>query len=157
MIYLFTGTDTEKARATAFAWVAKARAKEPNLAYARVAREELTDALLADAAQSGGLFARRLLVLLDDPYQAAKAQGGDEDSVEVELLQNVLDDHLDALAASENAVLILAPGLAAAKRKKIEGLAKMTYAYDAPARASAARGFNSALVNALASRSREKL
>ena len=160
MIYLFTGTDTEKARAKAFEWVAKARTKEPNLAYARLAREELTDAALTDAAGSGGLFARRLLVLLDDPYQAAKDEDGKEGETEdgnVKHSQNILDGYLEVLAASENAILILAPKLAAAKRKKIEELAKMTYAYDTAARSEAARGFNSALVNALASRKHDAL
>ena len=143
MIYLFSGSDEAKARAKAFEWIAKAREKEPNLAYARLAPEDLTDATLEQAALSGGLFVKRLLVLIDDPYQA--------DS------QNVLDEHLDALAASDNAVIILAPRLAAVKTKKLASLAKAEYKYEAPARREAARGFNSALVNALAARNRAAL
>ena len=69
MIYLFHGSDVEKTRTKAFEWVAKARAKEPNLAYVRLAREELTLAALEDAALSGGLFVQRLLILLDDPFR----------------------------------------------------------------------------------------
>ena len=143
MIYLFHGSDVEKTRTKAFEWVAKARAKEPNLAYARLAKEELTDASLEDAALKGGLFVKRLLILIDDPFQ----EGGSPD---------VLEDRLDDLAASDNAIIILAPKLAAAQAKKIIAKAKVVYAYDAPA-PSESRGFNGALVNALANRSREKL
>ena len=154
MMYLFTGSDEEKTRAKAFEWVAKARAKEPNLAYVRLAREELTDAALEDAALSGGLFVKRLLVLIDDPFPAARAadEEGEEETITA---ASVLEEHLDNLAASDNAILILAPKLSAAKAKKIATKAKAEYKYDKPARE--ARGFNNALVNALAMRQREKL
>lgn len=144
MIYLFHGSDVEKARAKAFEWVAKARAKEPNLIYARLAREELTDATLEDAALSGGLFVKRLLVLIDDPFQ-------EENSIDI------LEEHLDALVDSDNAILILAPKLAAVKAKKLVAKAKVEYKFDKPVTREVARGFNSNLVNALANRSREKL
>lgn len=156
MLYLFYGTDVEKTRTKAFDWVAKARAKEPNLAYVRLAREEMTDAALEDAARSGGLFVKRLLILLDDPYPAARAALNEEEGEE-ESVSAALDEHLDELAASDNAIVILAPKLSAAKAKKIGALAKVEYRFDAPAAREAARGFNSGLVNALASRSRDKL
>ncbi len=145
MIYLFYGSDVGKTRTRAFEWVAAARKKEPNLAYVRLAREELTPAALEDAALSGGLFVKRLLILIDDPFQ------------ESEDTPDILEDHLEALAASDNAILILAPRLAAAKMKKIAAKAKMEYKYDLRLVPSESRGFNSNLVNALANRSREKL
>ncbi|MFA5744668.1 MAG: hypothetical protein WC887_00375 [Candidatus Paceibacterota bacterium] len=144
MIYLFHGSDVDKARAKAFEWVAKARAKEPNLIYARLAREELVDATLEDAALSGGLFVKRLLVLIDDPYQEENPT-------------DILEDHLDALATSDNAILILAPRLLATKMKKLVAKAKMEYKFDKLVTRETVRGFNSNLVNALAARSREKL
>lgn len=144
MIYFFHGSDVEKTRAKAFEWVAKARAKEPNLVYVRLAREELTAATLEDAALSGGLFVKRLLVLIDDPFQEENPS-------------DILEEHLDNLAASDNAIIILAPKLAAAKAKKFIAKTKVEYKYDAPAAREDARGFNNNLVNALASRSREKL
>jgi hypothetical protein len=145
MIYLFHGSDIEKTRTKAFAWVAAARKKEPNLAYVRLAREELTAAALEDSALSGGLFVKRLLILLDDPFQ------------ESEDAPDVLEKHIDALAVSDNAIVILAPKLAMAKAKKIVAKAKMEYKYDKPATLEDKRGFNGNLVNALANRSREKL
>ena len=145
MMYLFHGSDVEKTRSKAFEWVAKARAKEPNLAYVRLAREELTSAALEDVAQSGGLFVKRLLILIDNPFQ----EGDSPD---------LLEEHLDALAASDNAIIVLAPKLAAAKAKKLIAKAKVEYKYDLPAQTGKPeRGFNAHLVNALAARSREKL
>ena len=144
MIYLFHGTDVEKTRTKAFEWVAKAKAKEPNLAYVRLAREELTPAALEDAALSGGLFVKRLLILIDDPFQEENSS-------------DLLEEHIDSLAASDNAIVILAPKLASAKAKKLTAKAKVEYKFDTTAPRENARGFNSNLVNALSARSREKL
>lgn len=149
MLYLFYGSDIEKTRAKAFEWVAKARAKEPELTYVRLAREELSDASLADAESAGSLFVKRLLVLLDDPFPKAS----DEEGVGT---GSLVEDHLDALVASDNAIVIVAPKLPAAKAKKLAAKAKMAYEFNARA-VEEARGFNAGLVNALASRSREKL
>lgn len=146
MIYLFHGSDVEKVRMKAFEWVAKARAKEPNLAYVRLAREELTNSALEDSALSGGLFVKRLLILIDDPFQ------------ENEDVPDIIEDHIGSLSDSDNAIVILAPKLSAAKAKKLVAKAKVEYRYDLPAQAGKPeRGFNSNLVNALGSRSRERL
>jgi len=148
MIYFFHGTDSEKVRAKAFEWIAKARAKEPNLAYVRLAREDLSGAALEDVAHSGGLFVRRLLVLIDDPFQLINTSC---------LSKEVIDDHLDAFAESGNAIIVLAPNLPSVRAKKLAAKAAKTYVFDLPPRRETSRGFNSALVNALAARSREKL
>lgn len=155
MLYLFHGSDIGKTRDKAFEWIAKARAKEPNLAYVRLSREELSDAALVDVASAGGLFVKRLLVLIDDPFPARVSREDGEG--EEESATSILEDHVSALAASDNAIVILAPRLTAAKAKKLAAKAKMEYRYDASAQAEAARGFNANLVNALAARSREKL
>ena len=156
MIYLFHGSDVEKARTKAFAWVAAARTKEPNLAYVRLAREELTDAALEDAVLSGGLFVKRLLILIDDPFPSTRATS-EEGEDEKEGANSVLEEYIDHLAVSDNAIIILAPKLGAVKAKKIIAKAKMEYKYDTTAASFDARGFNSNLVNALSGRSREKL
>lgn len=154
MIYLFHGSDVEKVRAKAFEWVAKAREKEPNLVYARLAREELIGTALDDAALSGGLFVRRLLILIDDPFQKIRAENGEEGETPS---TNVIEERLDVLAASDNAIVILAPKLPTALAKKLVAKAKVSYRYDAPPTGEEKRGFNAALVNALAARNREKL
>lgn len=147
MIYLFHGSDVEKTRTKAFEWVAAARKKEPNLAYVRLSREELTSSALEDSALSGGLFVKRLLVLIDDPFQENKD------------VPDIIEDHIDSLADSDNAIVILAPKLAASKAKKLAAKATKVYEFAAPARHTglSVSGFNSNLVNALGSRSREKL
>jgi len=143
MFYLFYGSDGERVRTKAFEWVAKARVKEPNLAYVRLSREEITDAALEDAALSGGLFVKRLLILIDDPFQEEGT--------------SILDEHLDALEASDNAIIILAPKLAVLRAKKLAAKAKLSYEFNKAISRDDARGFNSNLVNALAARTRDKL
>jgi hypothetical protein len=160
VIYLFHGSDEQKARTKAFAWIAAARAKEPNLAYVRLAREELSESALQSAAQSGGLFVKRTLVLLDAPFPSAHASGEDENPEGDDgrlTKSSIIDDFLDMLAESDNAVVVLAPKLPAAKAKKLAAKAAKEYVFDASAGRGAARGFNSALVDALAVRSRGKL
>jgi len=159
MIYLFHGSDIEKIRTKAFEWVAKARAKEPNLVYVRLAREELSHTLLEEVALSGGLFVKRLLVLIDDPFPAqAVRTANEENDGEEENIGSVIEEHLDALAASDNAIIILAPKIPSAKAKKLILKTKIEYRFDAPTiTREVARGFNGNLVNALAARSREKL
>jgi len=157
MLYLFHGTDSEKTRTKAFEWVAKARAKEPNLVYVRLAREELTPAALEDMALSGGLFVKRLLILIDDPFPKVRATDEESADEEEDGTGSLLEEHIDALASSDNAIVILAPKLSVVKAKKLVAKAKVEYKFDAPATREAARGFNGDLVNALAARSREKL
>ncbi|MDB5244842.1 MAG: hypothetical protein JWN18_712 [Parcubacteria group bacterium] len=155
MIYLFYGSDVEKVRSKAFEWVAKARAKEPNLAYVRLAREELSASVLEDATLSGGLFIQRLLVLIDDPYPTLRVANDEEEGDEVGV--SALDEYIDALAVSDNAIVLVAPKLGAIKVKKLAPKAKVEYKYDKPVSRMLERGFNSSLVNALGSRSPDKL
>ena len=138
MIYLFTGSDTEKVRAKAFQWIAAARAKRPDAPYIRLSADVISEASLMDAAATQGLFFSKSLVLIDDPFSL-------KDSGETIL------EHLDVLAASENPIAILAPKLLAARVKKIEAKADKTFTFDEKAKVPA-RGFNSALVNALAAK-----
>ncbi len=158
MIYLFYGSDSEKARRKAFEWVAAARKKEPNLAYVRLAREEITTNTLLEAATSNSLFAKRTLTLLDDPYVGRTTSNNEEsDEADTAPTTSVLDDYIDMLAASENAIVILAPKLAVAKAKRLVAKAKIEYKFDAPPTREFKRGFNSGLVDALGAKSREKL
>ncbi|MDP2655841.1 MAG: hypothetical protein Q8P17_05005, partial [bacterium] len=94
--------------------------------------------------------------LIDDPFPVARAKSEDENDEE-EIPGTVLEEHLDNLATSDNAIVILAPKLAATKAKKFIAKAKLEYKYDLPAAFEDKRGFNTNLVNALAGRSREKL
>jgi hypothetical protein len=153
VIYLFYGSDVEKVRSQAFAWVAAARKKEPNLSYVRLSREEITPAIIEEITESGGLFVSKLLVLLDEPFPPTR-KAEDEDESEGESA-SIIEDSIDALASSGNAILIVAPKLHAAKAKKLEAKAAKVYRFDKPKEFE--RGFNSALVNALEARSRDKL
>ncbi|MGE5540856.1 MAG: hypothetical protein ACM3TU_01030 [Bacillota bacterium] len=143
MIYLFHGSDTEKVRAKAFAWVAAARTKAPEAPYLRFSADDISAAALDELVQSQGLFFSKLLVLLDDPFAQA-------DSAELVL------EALPRLAESQNPIAILAPKLLAARVKKIEAKAEKVFKIDATEKKTT-RGFNAALVNALAARDRVTL
>ena len=136
MIYFFTGTDTDKIRTKAFAWVAAARAKQSEAPYMRIAADELTESTLAEALGSQGLFFHKSLVLLDDPF-ALKESG------------ELVLERLSELAKSPNPIAILAPKLLAVRVKKIEAKAAKTFAHDLKEKKEG-RGFNGALVSALA-------
>lgn len=143
MIYLFHGSDAGKARSKAFQWVAAARAKQPDAPYLRLDAQSLTEASISEAIATQGLFFKKALVLIDDPFSLA-ASG------------ELLFEHLDALAESDNPVAILAPKLLAARAKKLEGKAEKVFAFDLKEK-KASRGFNAGLVNALGSKDREAL
>jgi hypothetical protein len=137
MIYLFHGSDAMRARAKAFVWVAAARAKAPDAAYVRLQGSQITEEALRDAISAQGLFFAKSLILIDDPF-ADEAAG-----------ETVLS-MLDMLAASGNPVGILAPKLLAARAKKLETAAAKVFKEDSVPKRD--RGFNSALVNALATK-----
>ena len=161
MIYLFYGSYSEKVRRKAFEWIAAAQKKEPNLAYVRLAREEVSESTLLEAATANSLFAKRTLTLIDDPYVGRTTsynnEGEDEGEENGGTASSVLDDYIEMLATSDNAIVILAPKLLAAKAKKLVAKAKLEYKFDAPPTREFKRGFNSALVDALGVKSREKL
>lgn len=142
MLYLFHGSDTNKVRAKTFQWVASARAKVPDAYYVRLEASAVTEASLRDALGMQGLFFSKTLVLLDDPFELKEAA-------------DTVLDLLPELAASPNAVALLAPKLLAARVKKIEAHTEKIFKIDATP--LPARGFNSALVNALGQRDAESL
>jgi hypothetical protein len=143
MIYLFHGSDGNKVRAKAFAWVAAARAKAPDAGYIRLTADALTPEALGEAMGSQGLFFAKTLVLLDDPF--SEGESG-------ELVLDMLAD----LAASPNPIAIVAPKLLAARIKKIEAKAEKVFELSSTEK-KVARGFNSNLVNALAAKDAEAL
>ncbi len=143
MIYLFHGSDADKIRAKALAWVAAARAKQPDAAYVRLGAGEMTPESLQEIASTQGLFFLKTLALLDDPFATAE-------SAELTL------EHLDMLAESQNPIAILAPKLLAARVKKVSTKAEKVFVCDVTEK-KAARGFNGALVNALADKNGKAL
>ena len=149
-MYFFYGTDTETVRSKAFAWVCAARAKEPQLLYTRLAGDSLTESVLEEVVGAGGLFVRRLLVLIDDPFaRAGKGDKDEDEPVTVSGAGALIEKQLAVLADSDNAIIILAPGIASALAKRVAAKATKTYCFDLRAGAPAARGFNRALVGAL--------
>ena len=143
MIYLFHGSDAGKARAKAFQWVSASRSKQPDAPYIRLDAQSITEATLSEAIATQGLFFKKALVLIDDPFSLSESG-------------ETLLEHLDALAESTNPIAILAPKLLAARAKKLEAKADKVFVSDLKEK-KAQRGFNAGLVNALASKDREAL
>ncbi|HYD93007.1 MAG TPA: hypothetical protein VEB18_00945 [Candidatus Paceibacterota bacterium] len=143
MIYLFHGSDAEKARAKALAWVAAAREKQPDAAYVRIEPGAITSEVLMEAAGTQGLFFLKTLVLIDEPFS---------DATSGELLLS----HLDVLAESQNPIGILAPKLLAARTKRLTAKAEKIFVFDLKEK-KPTRGFNIALVNALANKDGQTL
>lgn len=135
MMYLFYGSDVEKTRTKAFAWIEASRKKAPDAHYVRLSSVDTTAAALEEAASASGLFFKKLLVLIDDPFSL-------KDSGDAVL------EALAALADSPNPIAILAPKLKAAETKKLEAKAEKKFKFDLTEKKEG-RGFNAALVNAL--------
>lgn len=135
MIYLFHGSDVSKARQKAFQWVEAARQKAPDAVYMRISAEQVSEMALREALMAQGLFYTRSLILLDDPFSLSESG-----EVVLELLEE--------LVASDNPIAILAPKLHPARVKKLEAVAAKVFTFEEVVKP--ARGFNSALVNALA-------
>ncbi len=138
MLYLFHGTDTLKVRAKAFQWISAARAKAPDAVYLRIETTDLSRETISNAISAQGLFYTKALVLLDDPF--ASTESGE-----------VVLEMLPELALSANPIALLAPKLTSARIKKIEPHAEKIFELNVVEK-KAARGFNSALVNALNSK-----
>jgi hypothetical protein len=143
MIYLFHGSDIEKTRAKAFAWVKAARTKAPDAPYIRVSADAMTKETLDEVIQSQGLFFSKMLVLLDDPFSLTESG-------------ELVLEYLPQLKESQNPIAILAPKLLATRAKKLEAAAEKAFVSDAIEK-KPARGFNAGLVNALAARDRTAL
>lgn len=142
MLYLFYGSDVNKVRAKAFQWITAARAKAPDAYYIRLEPGAVTEESIREALSMQGLFFTKTLVLIDNPFE------------EKETADTVLK-LLPELAASPNVVALLAPKLIPARAKKVEAVAEKTFKIDAVVKAT--RGFNAALVNALAQKHGEVL
>lgn len=135
MIYLFTGSDVQRVRAKAFQWVLAAREKQPDVSYVRLDASALSEASLQEVFATQGLFYKKILVLIDNPFENTEAG-------------ELILAHLEELQASANPIALLAPKLLATRVKKITSYALKVFTLDS-AEKKEARGFNTALVNAL--------
>jgi DNA polymerase III delta subunit len=136
MLYLFFGTDREKARAAL-----KAALKKTGGDVVRVS-DASTLADLQAALQGGGMFGGKRAVVLEGIFAN-------------EEMRTLLDERLDALAASTEPFFILEEKLDAPTRKRLEKRAQKTEAFDAPKAEREDNFF--ALVNALRAGSKKDL
>lgn len=143
MLYLFTGTNEQKIRAKAFAWVEATKKKEPSVSYIHISPERIDSRALEEITLTQGLFFTKILALLDDPF----ATVGSTDIV----LKSI-----DTLGSSANPIALLAPNLSMATEKKITPHLTKVFREDLMLKKES-RGFNAGLVNALGARNGKAL
>lgn len=143
MIYLFTGSDNNSVRTHTFSWIAAAKEKEPQLTYVHLMPNELSNENFEFIIGAGSLFVNRLLVLLDDPYNITESTTDTREA---------LTARIDALAATNNAIIIIAPKRTGFPPDAISKRARKVYIFNTKKDEQKHRVFNSTLVNALASR-----
>ena len=131
MLYLYSGTDREKARAAMDAAVKKASKK--NMRIVRI-NDANVPADLAAALQGGGMFAEQRIIILDGVLAS-------------EEMTPLVMDSLPPMKASEEPFFILADKLDAATRKQIEKYAETSEKFDAVKQKEASSIF--AIANAL--------
>lgn len=146
MMYVFTGSDERMVRKQAFLWIAAAKKKEPRLTYIRPSTDELDEATFELIIGSGALFVNRILVLIDDVYSSSYTE-----------IRETLNKHLDELAHTNNAIVIIAPTRGNFNQKPLLKKATKVYVFDEKNKIVEKKGFNSALVNALGSKDPERL
>ncbi len=143
MIYLFTGSDNNSIRTHAFSWIAAAKGKEPQLTYVHLMPNELSNENFEFIIGAGSLFVNRLLVLLDDPYSTTESTSDTREA---------LTARIDALVATNNAIVIIAPKRVGFPPDTISTKARKVYIFDTKKNEQIHRVFNNTLVNALALR-----
>ena len=99
------------------ALVASLLAREPNASHIRLDAETLTKDALAEYLGGRGLFARRVLVVLDRTFERDEAK-------------NLVLERTADIAASENVFVVLEGALDAETRRELERRAEKTQAFD---------------------------
>lgn len=119
MIYAFIGTDHNKVRSKAGAWIDAGRAKDPGLTYIRMTEDSFDEGVILENLGGQSLFAKRMLVSLDGVCRKNEAF----------ILEN-----LKSLAESDNVFALIEGKLLAKAKKEIELHATKVFSYDRPAK-----------------------
>ncbi len=121
MIYAFIGTDQDKVRAKASAWIEAGRAKDPSLTYLRLTEDTFDEGVVLENLGGQSLFAKRMLISLDGLCKSK---------------EDFILEHIKSLAESDNVFAIIEGKLLAKAKKAIEANATKVFSYDLPAKDS---------------------
>lgn len=127
MLYLFSGTDTEKSRAKFHKLTADLRTKRPEAGIFSFDAESFDEGAFSELLGAGVLFGSRALVLMNRVLE-------NKEALEV-VLKNI-----DRMAESDNVFFVLETELLAAPRKKFEKHAKEMYVFDLKAKPEKKKG-----------------
>lgn len=113
MIYSFVGSDREKIRAHVTAWIAAARKKEPNLTYIRMTGDSFNEALFQESLEGQSLFAKKILIALDEV-----------------LTEHDLEGAFQAMKESENVFVIIETKIASKIRDSLQQLSERQFHFE---------------------------
>lgn len=107
MIYLFYGTDTQKARTKAHGLIDALLKKKPDASYFKHTADSLTEGALEELIQGQGLFERKYIIYIDSVLEDAERKG-------------MITEKIEALKESENIFIFLEKALDVKTRKLFE-------------------------------------
>lgn len=144
MLYIYYGSDTQKARAKVHRTIAALRNKQPDALYMRVYGDEFLSQNPLELTASQGLFKSEYIVLLDSVLTNAESQ-------------KMFSDIVSVLADAPHIFLLLQESIAAPLLKRIEKHATKVEAFTAKAEESLPRQNVFAITDALLARNKNML
>lgn len=117
MLYLFHGTDTQKAREKARALIDALQKKKPDASYFKQTTDTLDEAVLEELTQSQGLFERKFIVYMDGILEEAEKK-------------ELLLSKLEPIKESDNIFVLLEKKIDAKSKKLFEKWAEKIQVYD---------------------------
>jgi len=107
MIYLYHGTDTDKARSKAHDLISSLQKKKPDASFFKIDSENFSESRLGEYIESQGLFSNKYIVFLDRVSENKENK-------------EILMDRLGEIKESENIFIILEGKLDKASSTKME-------------------------------------
>mgnify|MGYP002725446317 CR=1 FL=1 len=146
MLYIYYGTDIEKARGKVRATIEGMLAKNPDALSLRVTLENFEDFDLTELVQAQALFKNEYIVLLDNLLAE-------------EVSQDVVTQFLKEIAESSNIFFLLEEKIDAKTLKKLEKVAKKVQYFELKAQSSKLKAsFNTfSLADAFGEKNKKKL
>ena len=115
MIYAFFGTDYEKVRNKAHAWILASRTKDPQLTYIRMTNDSFDENLFHEALEGQSLFAKRMLISLDSVCADH---------------EEILLSHIKNMQASSNVFALIEGKLSAKTARALDGVVEKSFVFD---------------------------
>lgn len=143
MLYLFYGPDIKKSRERVHTTIASLLKREPDASHVRFDADSFSEDILSEHISGQGLFAGRVLIVLDHVFEDTEAK------------ESVLK-HVQDVAGSENVFILLEGVLDKKTTTKLEKYAEKAQAFDTKKYVQKRDTSIFQLTDALGSRNRKK-